>query len=666
MESFDLSWDLLRRVAKKPPRVVLHRAWQMALARWRRRTATSVPHTWRIERLLSWSKCEDVPAFWAQILAAPWPGQDAASAILKECPAELPRILEAAERAHRGEVNLLGSSPQILGARIPWHTDYKTGFTWNPGYCHDISYADLGKPNDVKIPWEVSRFQWALPLAQAWALTQDPRHAERFISLMEDWIEQNPYAMSVNWACAMDVALRAMAWIWGVMLIRDAPCWTVERKSKVLSALYGHGHFILRNLEVSDVNGNHYLSDAAGLVFLGAFFQGIGEGDRWLGKGRKILEEELFLQVYPDGVDHEASIPYHRLVLELFLAPFLVLESRGVEIAIAARERIRRMASFVADYSGPDGQCPRFGDADDGRALAFGGQPVGNHRYLCHVAGAWLNDGALLQAAGQAWPEALWWCGSKATVEPWPNSDLRPSILYPDGGIAILRTSRTHLVVEAGPLGLRGRGGHGHNDATSFELWVDGERLVSDRGAWVYTADVAGRNEFRATASHSLLQVGEEELNRFVDPLNLWQLHDDARPRIQVFAPTPEGGRIVAEHQGYARMGLSISRTWELDHSGLAVCDTLSGDPNGSPLTVRLWLAEGIQAELDGIDLSLITPIGRRHSLSWEDTRWKAKILERDLSPSYGVRCPSLCIEWHLAQPKVDEDFRLQFEWAQC
>ncbi len=42
-----------------------------------------------------------------------------------------------------------------------------------------------------------------------------------------------------------------------------------------------------------------------------------------------ILTHEIDAQIYPDGVDHEASTPYHRLVLELFLTGFLLLEKAG-------------------------------------------------------------------------------------------------------------------------------------------------------------------------------------------------------------------------------------------------------------------------------------------------------------------------------------------------
>ena len=95
----------------------------------------------------------------------------------------------------------------------------------------------------------------------------------------------------------------------------------------------------------------------------------------------------------------------------------------------------------------------------------------------------------------------------------------------------MLRTDRAHVIVDCGEVGMHGRGGHGHNDITSLELWLDGMNLVTDCGAYLYTASREWRNRFRSTAFHNVVQVDGEELNRLISPDHLWQLRDDARPR---------------------------------------------------------------------------------------------------------------------------------------
>ena len=96
-----------------------------------------------------------------------------------------------------------------------------------------------------------------------------------------------------------------------------------------------------------------------------------------------------------------------------------------------------------------------------------------------------------------------------------------------------------------------GRGGHGHNDILSFELWLDGINLVTDCGAYLYTASREWRNRFRSTAFHNVVQVDDEELNRFLVPDNLWQLQRRcaaARCRVAAWRPrwTTSGDRTPA------------------------------------------------------------------------------------------------------------------------
>ena len=54
--------------------------------------------------------------------------------------------------------------------------------------------------------------------------------------------------------------------------------------------------------------------------------------------------------------------------------------------------------------------------------------------------------------------------------------------------------------------------------------------VVTDCGAYLYTASREWRNRFRSTAFHNVVQVDGEELNRLISPDHLWQLRDDARP----------------------------------------------------------------------------------------------------------------------------------------
>ena len=50
------------------------------------------------------------------------------------------------------------------------------------------------------------------------------------------------------------------------------------------------------------------------------------------------------------------------------------------------------------------------------------------------------------------------------------------------GGVFVLRNRAAHIVIDCAEVGMRGRGGHGHNDILSFELWMNGTNWVTDCG----------------------------------------------------------------------------------------------------------------------------------------------------------------------------------------
>ena len=183
----------------------------------------------------------------------------------------------------------------------------------------------------------------------------------------------------------MDVALRAVSWALAFRLFGDCRDISERFWLDFIKTLFLHGRFVLENIEWSDIaRQNHYLSDVVGLLYLGALFRETREGRRWLDYGARSLEREMLHQVYPDGVDHEISVSYHRLVTELFLSGAFVLEALGFGVSAAFRERLGRMLDFTGSYTRPDGKVSRVGDADDGRAhilSGFGSDPL-DHSHL--------------------------------------------------------------------------------------------------------------------------------------------------------------------------------------------------------------------------------------------------------------------------------------------
>jgi len=93
--------------------------------------------------------------------------------------------------------------------------------------------------------------------------------------------------------------------------------------------------------------------------------------------------------------------------------------------------------------------------------------------------------------AAQLTEEAIWLFGNPAvdalskTRSPQLTSAPLRSTAFPDGGLYVLADSDPYpqaIVVDAGPQGV-GRSGHGHADALSLRLVMDGRRWLVTPGA---------------------------------------------------------------------------------------------------------------------------------------------------------------------------------------
>ena len=191
------------------------------------------------------------------------------------------------------------------------------------------------------------------------------------------------------------------------------------------------------------------------------------------------------------------------------------------------------MCEFVAAYTKPNGRAPLIGDADDGRVQKLGHAadqrsplPAVDRGGRCSIAAT------SRRAAGRCWDESFWLLGPDAPAAlrrlPTDGRRARSIGLSATAASTCCATPAAHVVVDCGEVGMRGRGGHGHNDILSFELFLNGFNVVTDCGAYLYTASREWRNRFRSTAFHNTVQVDGEELNRFLAPDALWQLPYDA------------------------------------------------------------------------------------------------------------------------------------------
>jgi hypothetical protein len=654
------AWGLRAlRILKKPPGYIARRVASEVHRELDRFTQPYRARSFDAVALCKRTGDKSFAELWQRLAQQPWPFVDTAvdaaalEALAPGTPAEL---IARAERALHHEVELLGSGPVALGAQIRWNVDFKTGAHWAPRYFRDIPVINALRPSDIKVPWELSRLQWLLPVGQAYLLTADERYAHGARDILEQWIAANPVGQTVNWALAMEPAMRIFSWTWLFRVFAHSRSWAdAQFRARFLCSLFQHGKFVARNLERAELNGNHFTADCAALVVVGAFFGG-GEAQQWLRRAHADLEREIAVQILEDGVDFEASAGYHRLVSELFLLAAIHAEHRGLSVNARYKSRLGAAARFAGAYTKPDGTAPLWGDADDARALPLGTAPVTDHRHLVACIAIFLRDAQLAARVRGGWEEAFWLYG--AAVVPTRTEGPRPGPVeaFTKGGAYVLRAEKAHVFIDCGPVGLAGRGGHGHNDALSFEAVLGGVPVVSDAGCFVYTASFAERNHFRATAVHNTPQIDDAEINRFVSPQLLWLLHDDAQPiepRVLV-----EEDHLVFEggHTGYKRLQDPVVpwRRMELRRDGLSlrIRDTFTGSGTHA-VSIPLQLASGwTLLELKPRMALCRHTCGQSLCISWEGAgSWQISAEPGRISPSYGVVTAAVRLAGRAAGP---------------
>ena len=595
---------------------------------------------------------------------------------LKEFPRSFQVTGEIADRVCAHKFNLLGSGEKTLGPEIDWQRDFKSGYRWSRDTPSGQIRFGHKRGVDIKVPWELSRFQHLVILGKAYwyaktgiaqsaerrALpSMDPRkYLREFVGEIEDWLKNNPVGYGVNWVCPMEAAIRAVNWIWAYYFFRTDKGISKRFWEKFIQSLKEHGEYIYENLESEFPRTNHYLADLLGLFFIALVLPEFKRSKEWLAFSYYELIGEMKSQVSPEGVDYEGSTHYHCLVTEFFLAAYLLGKKNEVEFPLDFKQKLERMLEFLMAITKENGLIPQIGDNDSGRLWLLGEDSFFRKldwRYL-------LNQGAVLfrrpdfkAGAGRFREENLWLLGEKgmADFERLPVMALpQESRVFPASGYCLLRSTAARLLVDCLPENRSAPWGHRHNSRLSFELSLGDEDLVVDPGSYIYTADPAQRNLFRSTAYHNTVLLDKKEQNRF-SRRHIFEFREQSGTRILRRGSTDDFDLLELEFKWHHPENSYQRRFYRLDKKQdiLLIKDTMEAAGNHrisvffhfSP-RIRLSLLkkeemEGISPAGGGIFFKLLSPLAGVKMLmrkTWFSPAYGEKIKSRALRISANFR----------------------------
>jgi hypothetical protein len=480
---------------------------------------------------------------------------DEVVAFLRErLPEQVRETVARAEGVCRHEFDLLGYAHLQHGPIIDWHLDIVHGKRAPLKPWFKIRYLDFDEVGDAKIIWELNRHQHLTTLARAYLFTGEQRFASEIFRQWYDWRHENPYPLGINWASSLEVGFRSLSWLWVRHLCEGCPAAPKPFFRDLLHTLGISGRHIERNLSTYFSPNTHLLGEGVALFFIGTLCPQLPAAKRWRRLGWEIVCREAQRQVRADGLYFEQSLYYHVYALDFFLHARLLAAANGIPVPGELDQTLRNMLEALAKLS-QVGVPPRLGDDDGGRV--FDPQRNRAHHLLDPLAiGALLYGRVGFLQIARLTEEAVWLFGSEAvsTLDQPPSvPPAQSSAAFESSGVYVMAAPgpvSQQAVIDAGPLGA-GRAGHGHADALSLTLSVDGREWLVDPGTFAYVSGEDERDAFRGTAAHNTMRVDGADQAEPSGPF-VWRSLPDVHIESWVTAKTFD--LFVARHTGYARL----------------------------------------------------------------------------------------------------------------
>jgi len=439
-------------------------------------------------------------------------------ALRRHCPADEPVLIERADRACSGQFDLLGYRNLSFGNPIDWSLDPVSGRTAPKLHWSRIRFLDYEAVGDHKVVWELNRHQYFVTLGQAYWYTGDERYARAFAADVRHWLEQCPPKVGMNWASSLEVAFRAISWVWALHLFRDSASLSPDLFAATLASLSVHARHLEANLSTYFSPNTHLTGEALGLYYIAWSFPELSGADRWLALGEEILLQQIPRHVRSDGVYFEQSSYYHRYTVDFYLHYWLAA-NRLAEAwpgRSVVEEPLRGLLRHMLAITRPDGTSPLYGDDDGGRLLFLDPRRSDDFRPSLSTGAAVFASPELAFVAARLSGETVWLTGP-AGAATWtslaPRAPERTSTGFQTSGFYVMRdgwgANANMLLVDCGPHGILNCG-HAHADALALDVCAHGHTMLADPGTFTYTTSTEERNAFRSSLAHTALSVDDQ------------------------------------------------------------------------------------------------------------------------------------------------------------
>lgn len=543
------------------------------------------------------------------------------------------------ERLHLAQENAsfsVGQGITLLGGydyenyKKCWHAGFQTGNDWPLEFSHSMGTTGLSRNiGDVRTNWELNRhFQFAI-LAKDYAATGKRIYLDELTKLFGDWNEKNPFLWGISWTSPMEMGIRCSNWCYAYcfLALRGGVPKGLTRQMEI-GIINMADHIASHYSRYSSAN-NHLIVEAYALGQAGVL---LGY-EPWTDLAIRLLTREMERQNHPDGVNKEQSLHYQAFSMEAVGLMARLISKNGKKLPGGWRDIMRNNSRYLAACMGRYGEIVEFGDNDAGKILDLCGD-VGHYRYVLELYSFFTGE---RYTDMETCTENICWLFSEAERREAAGQTpykVQESKCFRDGGNTVLRSDdgRTLIGIDHAPLGFGSIAAHGHADALSFQMFVDGYSVFIDPGTYLYSYDADSRNAYRKTINHNTVCVDGRDQSEMLGPF-LWGKKAEAK--LEEYRVEPDQVFLKASHNGYAPV--IHSRAFKFDKKNrLVIKDTLSASCRS---VINFTLAPGVTAAVDGTHVRFSSDRVSGTMDIAADGRVSLSVVETVYSPRYGEQC---------------------------
>ncbi len=450
-----------------------------------------------------------------------------------------------------------------------WHRDIFSGKSFPMSFSKNIN---IRKDRDLsaKCVWEVNRLQFLVQVALNFRQTKSEAELTKFISINRSWKQANPYLYGVNWYSNIEVNLRLINWFlcWELLeadkLITENEAFKQFAEDDWMPLIYRHCLYSYKNPSKFSSANNHLISEYAGL-FVAAVKWPFQESAQWIRYAQTGLEAEIIKQHSKNGINKEEAAEYIQFITDFFLVAYVVGERSKQPFSKQFKEQLRVILQYIFNFLDCKGNFPKYGDEDDGKCFIVDFDESFNNFKSLLGSGAVIFNDPVLKSKSNGFDiknQILFGEAGKSIFDSLTEKQgPENSVLYKEEGHFILRKKENdrevYLHVDAAPLGFLSIAAHGHADALSFLLHVDGQPVFADSGTYTYHTEPEWRDYFIGTLAHNTVRINK--LNQAtIAGSTLWLQHYACEV---LHAATNEFEDIIkAKHNGYKSLGIIHTR----------------------------------------------------------------------------------------------------------